>query len=532
LRSTSLRRLAAALVGSVTAEGVYAVAIAVFAYQEGGAQAVAIVAVIRPALAAVASPAAASLGDSFPRERILVLTDLTRALTMAGMAGAAAAHLEWVVYGLAGLLAVVTTAFWPAQAALLPSLTLEPAQLAAANVVTSTIEGLGAFGGPALCAVLLVFAGPPILFAASAAGFLWSAIVLTAVRAHAWQPEEEAHASSVLGGFRAIASDRAARVVVSLFGAQMLVAGALNVLIVIAALRLLHAGKPAVGYLTAAVGVGSLLGVVAAAGLVGARRLATALGVGLLVWGLPLTLIAIWPSRWTALGLLALAGVGYTLVDVAGFTVLQRAVDDSVLARVFGSLESVALIATAAGAGLAAIANSLVGVRGALLAAGTLLPVVTLLTWRRLRAIDATASVPTSLVEVLHRNPIFSPLPPASLDGLAAHLVTEQHPAGTVIFRQGDTGDRFYIVADGCVELAVDGAPAAEAGPGDYFGEIALLRPLPRTATARVLDDAKLYSLDRPSFVGAATGHPAGAEAADAVIGSRLRFRSPSGSLI
>jgi MFS family permease len=528
--NAKLRRLAVALTGSVIAEGIYAVAVAVFAYDAGGARAVAILAIVRPAVAAAVSPFAATLADRYPRERTMVVTDLARAATLAGMAVGAAAGADLVVYALAALLAVIATAFWPAQSALLPSLTHEPAQLAAANVVTGTIEGLGALVGPVICAALLVVAGPRELFLVAAAGFLLSAVVLAGVRVTGWQREESAR-TPVLGGFITIAADRGTRIVVSLFGAQMLVAGALNVLIVIAALRLLNSGESGVGYLSAAIGFGSLIGVVGAAALVGTRRLAAAFGLGLIVWGLPLALIAAWPTRWSALVLLALAGIGFTVVDVAGFTVLQRAVDDRVLGRVFGSLESVALIATAAGAGVASILNGLIGVRGALLAAGALLPAVTIAAWSRLHGIDDTSVVPTDRVEMLHRNPIFAPLPPAAVEALATRLVAEEHPSGTEIFHQGDRGDRFFIVTDGSVEIEIDGIPITEAGPGDYFGEIALMRDVPRTATARALGDVKLYSLDGPSFVTAATGHPASIEAAEAVIGSRLRFRSPSGGL-
>ena len=139
-----------------------------------------------------------------------------------------------------------------------------------------------------------------------------------------------------------------------------------------------------------------------------------------------------------------LAGVGYTIVDVAGFTVLQRAVDDSVLARVFGTLESVALIATAAGAGIASIVNELVGPRAALLAAGLLLPAVTIAAARRLHAIDKESRVPIDRLVLLRRNPIFSPLPPAAIDALANRLAPEEHHAGEEIFRQGDRGDRSW----------------------------------------------------------------------------------------
>jgi MFS family permease len=531
-QSASLRRLALALLGSVAAEGVYAVAVAVFAYESGGAAAVAALAVVRPVLAAACSPLAASLADHFRRERVMVATDLARAATLAGMAAFAAAGLSWGVYVLAALLAVLSTAFWPAQAALLPSLTHDPAQLAAANVVTSTIEGFGAFVGPILCALLLIVAGTPVLFGVATAGFLWSALVIAALRVHSRVELGRRTLPSVLGGFRAILADRSARVVVSLFGAQMIVAGALNLLIVVAALQLLHAGRPGVGYLSAAVGIGGLVGVVGAAALVGTRRLATAFGVGLIVWGLPPALIAAWPSKTLALALLVLAGVGFTIVDVAGFTMLQRAVDDNVLARVFGTLESVALIATAAGAGLASIVNGLVGVRGALLATGLLLPAVTVLVWRRLEAIDRESLVPVDRLVLLHRNPIFAPLPPAAIDALASRLLAESHPAGTEIFRQGDQGDRFYLVSDGIVEIDIDGIPVTDVRAGDYFGEIALMRSVPRTATARALTDTLLFSLDGSAFVSAATGHPASADVAEAVVGARLRFRSPSGGLV
>ena len=111
-----LRGLSIALVGSVTAEGLFAVAIAVFAFDVGGAKAVAGLAIARPALAAVASPIASSLCDRFRRERILVTTDFARAATLCGMAAAAAMGADWVVYVLAAVLAIVATAFWPAQA--------------------------------------------------------------------------------------------------------------------------------------------------------------------------------------------------------------------------------------------------------------------------------------------------------------------------------------------------------------------------------------------------------------------------------
>jgi CRP-like cAMP-binding protein len=117
---------------------------------------------------------------------------------------------------------------------------------------------------------------------------------------------------------------------------------------------------------------------------------------------------------------------------------------------------------------------------------------------------------------------MFAPLPAPTLEALASSLVRVDVPAGQTIFRQGDHGDRFYIVDSGEVEIVIDGEIATVLGPDDYFGEIALLRDIPRTATARARGAAQLYALDRDTFLGAVTGHAASTEAAEGVVVARL----------
>ena len=118
-------------------------------------------------------------------------------------------------------------------------------------------------------------------------------------------------------------------------------AGALNVLIVVVSLELLDLGDSGVGYLNAAIGIGGLAGAALMFALVGgSRRLSPLFAVGMALWGVPMVLLAVWTEPVVAFALLGLLGVGNTLVDVAGVTLLQRAVPDAVLARVFGVLES------------------------------------------------------------------------------------------------------------------------------------------------------------------------------------------------
>jgi CRP-like cAMP-binding protein len=108
------------------------------------------------------------------------------------------------------------------------------------------------------------------------------------------------------------------------------------------------------------------------------------------------------------------------------------------------------------------------------------------------------------------------------VEQLAARLVPVQARAGEEIIRRGDQGDRFYVVGSGEVEVLLDGQPPRREGPGSYFGEIALLRDVPRTATVRAATDVELFALDRDDFLPAVTGHGGSSEAAEAVIGSRL----------
>ena len=531
-RNPNLRRLELAGAGSIVGQWAYSIALAVFAFRSGGAAAVGIVALIRMLPSAFAAPFASMLGDRYRRELVMVLADLSRVVTLGSAAGAVLAGAPaGVVYALAGVTSILTTAFQPAQSALLPSLARTPEELTAANVAASTIDSVGIFAGPALGGVLLATTSTSVVFFTCAGTFLWSALNVARIRPERDRPpattERTGLKREALAGFRAIALEKKLRLLVFLYAAQTLVAGALGVLVVVVALDLLKKGTSSVGVLNAALGVGALAGTLVALALVGRRRLAADFGLGIVLWGVPLIAIGIWPSTALALAMLAVLGLGNTLVDVAGLTLLQRAVPQEVLARVFGVLESLLLSTNGFGAILAPLLISGLGIRGALIATGAFLPVLAALYWRRLTEIDASARLPGIELELLRSVPIFGPLPEPTLERLSWQLVRVAVPAATAVIRQGDRGDRFYVIAEGELDVVSDGRTVAVLGPGDYFGEIALLRDVPRTATVTARTPCVLYALEREDFLGAVTGHGPSARAADAVIGARLGAAAP-----
>lgn len=527
-RNDGLRRIELAWAASIIGTWAYGIAVIVYAYDQGGPTAVGVVGMARWLAAAAASPFAAILGDRYDRRWVMASSDLVRAVLIGSAALAVFAHAPAiVVYLLSGLVSVASTAFRPASAALIPSLARTPEELTAANVVASTIESVGIFAGPAIGGLLLAAAGTGVVFVVTGAAMLWSAVLIAAIRATVEVKKRvEGEVASVvdelLAGFRTIAKERRMRLLVGLFSAQTFVDGMLSVLIVVIALKLLDTGRAGVGFLNSAIGIGGLLGALAAAALVGRRRQAADFGIGIFIWGVPIALVAVWPNQVFVLVLLAVVGIGNTIVDVSGMTLLQRSAPDEVLARVFGVLESVLLLTAGLGALVAPLLLNWLGTRGALIVAGSLLPVVVIPAWPRLNAIDRAAEIPVDRLELLRGNPIFAPLPGSTLEQLAHALEEVRAPAGEEIVRQGEPGDRFYLIKDGTLDVDVDGRLVQSLEPGESFGEIALLRDVPRTATVKARTDVVLYALDRRHFLAAVTGFGPSLSAAEGVIGMRL----------
>jgi MFS family permease len=524
-----IRRVELAFVGFNAAEMATWIAILVFAFEAGGAAAAGAIGVIQLIPATIFAPVASLLGDRYRRERVLLAGYLIQALTMGATAVALLAGAPVpVIYALAAAAATSVTLTRPAQGSLLPSLARNPEELTAANAAAGWIESLSRFGGPAAAGVLLALSGPGAVFAAMAGLLLVSALLTTRIGVSTAPPARTGEGSGLgdlLGGFRALVRERQPRLVVLLMGACFVVEGALDVLLVVLAFQMLDIGSGGVGFLNAALGVGGVAGAALTTLLVARRRLTPPFVGGATSWGVALAAVGFFPSRLLAPVFVGVAGAGRPLIDVAGRTLLQRVVPDRVLSRVFGVLEGLYMAGLALGLIITPILFALLGQRATFVVAGAFLPVVFLLAWRRLAGIDASVTVPEARLALLRSLPIFAPLPAPSLERVASRLIPTQVPSGTEVVRQGDQGDRFYVIERGEVTVSKNGREVATLEDGDFFGEIALLREIPRTATVTARTDTQLYALERDDFLEAVTGHPQSAEAADAVTRARLADR-------
>ena len=244
--------------------------------------------------------------------------------------------------------------------------------------------------------------------------------------------------------------------------------------------------------------------------------------MGIAVWALALCLIGLYPAMLNAIVLLGLAGAGRNLMDVAGRTLLQRTVSEDVLTRVFGVLEGLYNGSMGLGAILAPLVIALLTIRGAFIAAGIALAILALASLRPLLRIDAASSVPRAAVQQLRALPLFRPLSGRVIERLAEAAVNLSYQAGAVIITAGEVGDRFYVIAQGEVIVTTDSRELARLGPGESFGEIALLRGVPRVATVTARTDVALLGLSAEPFLRAVTGNPRAHRAAEAVVAERL----------
>lgn len=286
-------------------------------------------------------------------------------------------------------------------------------------------------------------------------------------------------------------------------------------------------GESGTGTLTAALGAGAVIGSAAASVVVGTWRLGAWFAIGVALWGLPFALIGVFPQQATALCMLALVGVGNALIDAAGFTLIGRLSPDAAMARVFTVLESLGAIAIGAGSMLASGLVEWFGIEPALVIIGLICPVLAVASWWRLRTLDRSVTAVDDKIGLLQGVPMLDPLPLPAVEHLARGLQPVTVAEGDTVFAEGDAGDLYYVIQSGEAEVWGAGRPIASLGPGEGFGEIALLRSTPRTATVVARTPLTMQSLAADRFTAAVLGYVPSAQAASSSVEGHLRRYSP-----
>jgi len=533
-RNRKLRRVQLALVGSMVGDWAYATAVIVWAYGVGGAQAVGIWAAARLLLMAAIAPFASSLADRFPRKKVMIGADLSRGLIVVAAALCLYADTgAWIIFVLATSVSSLGSVFRPAQMAWLPALVERPEELTASNGASSTIESVSFFVGPAIGAGLVALTDVQTVFLFNAATFAWSALLVlgihapnrsaaaTAAAAAAADEPSEGALREMAAGFRTILHDRDLLVIAYVVAAQTIIAGAEGVFGVLFAVEILGTGAQGVGWINSVFGIGAILGGFFAISRASRNKLAWDMTAGTFFWSAPLLLIVFWPNPVVVFATIAVMGFANPLVDVNFATLVQRIAPDRVLGRVFGAMEGVLIGTMALGAAVFPFLVKWIELKGALtvIAVAVAAPLVLLIP--RLRAMDRRVSAPAGL-PLLQAIPMFAPLGPSTLDGLARKMIRVEVGAGDVVILEGEASDRFYVIESGSVSATHDGVLLRHENAGEFFGEIGLLRDVPRTATITADADTVLLALEREDFLAAVTGQAESMTAAESVVARRL----------
>lgn len=539
LRNRSIRRIEIAWTAGTAADWALLVVLLVVAYDAGGALAAGILGAVRVVPGIVAAPFATTLVERYRGDRVLTVINLVRSAGAVATALVVAADLPVeLTYALAAVVAGAGSLVRPIQTALLPAFARTPGELVAANVASSTGEGLGTFAGPLLAGVLVAATGSATASLLVAAAFAGAAAAVIGIRFEQAADARGGVGADTVARFRLADAPRVLRrypgpaVLIGDFIAQIFVRGLLITLIVVASIELLEMGDTGVGLLNAALGLGGFVGALAALGLGGGKRLGTVCALALACWGLPLVLIGAWPYPAVALAALFATGVSNAVLDISGFTLVQRGVRNEDRMLIFGVLEGLLGIGLLLGSLLAPALIALAGVRGAFVVAGAILPLLAALSWRSIVRSARRSALAETHIALLRRNPLFAPLPLTALDRLAERLVPMSFEPGEVVMRKGDPGDHYLLIDQGEVEVSDGGHILRTCGSGDGVGEIALLHRVPRTATVTACSPVRAYAVDAETFLAAVAG-PSAAAMAAAVAAARLeasqRLEQPVG---
>lgn len=516
--NVALVRLVAVHAAAVIAEWAAVIGTLVLVFDREGTAVTGLASIALLAGSLAVAPVAGALIDRLRPQRTRTLGLAVQALGYGVAAAAAAFDLPTVVAVLAAMLALgAVTTLRPSGAVLIPAHAHSSDELVRANLWVWYAEGGSVLGGPLLAAALLGAGGPAAVLwgcaGAAALGVSLSLVDLAhdpPVRAGGADGADGAALRSAMRAFRGqpgLAS------VLAAIWAQYVMIGALDYVLVVLARDRLDLGPAGPGVLSAAFGLGAVAAIFAP-GLVRGTRMAPVLAGALTVVAVALVTLGLAVSYALALVVLPVLGACRSLLDGASRMLLQRSAGPDTLRSVFTLREVFASCGLIAGSLLALVVLELADVDAAFVAVGLVPALVVALGARGLRRADAGADIPVVEMSTLRRVPMFAPLPPPLLEGVARAASTVAVDAGDVVIRQGDHGDCFYVVVDGEFEVSMSGRSMRRAGRLDHFGEVALLADIPRTATITATTPGTLLAIERHDFLDAVTGHGAARDVA------------------
>lgn len=503
----------------------YLVVTIVAAYQSGGAIAAGLLGVVRYLPPTLVAPFAGVPATRWRPDRVLLAVNLgrTAAIALTFIVLLAGGNLL-LLFVLAGIEAGFGGLTRPLHMSVLPWLARTPGELVASNIASSAAEGLGTLIGPAAAGLLLATSGPIGALAVTAvlmAGAVAAIALLdvSMIRTSATAPNLWA---GVTAGIRTVRRTPAVRLILVDVWLQTLVRGMLTVLLVVAAIEQLGVGEPGVGALNAAIGAGGFLGALVALSLTSRTLFSSTFALALAMWGLPIAVVGIVTDPIVAIGLLAVVGLSNAILDVTAFTLLQRSSPNEGRVGLMGLLDSGAAASAAIGGVAASVLVDRLGIAASLVVTGAILPLAAVITLPALRRAEAQAASHEVQARLLRSDPILGLLSLSVAEELAAVLEPVTYDDGEALIREGESGEQYLIVTTGEVEVTQGGEPLRRLGPGSGFGEISLLRDVPRTATVRAVGPVTAYALGRAPFLAAVTGHSSVRTVADQIVGARI----------
>ncbi len=504
-RNRPLGRLLAAYLLNVLTEYGQWMAVLVFAYERGGATLAGTAALAQLVPAIVLSPLITAHGAGrIGVVRLLVVAYMTQTVALACVAVTILLRSPTVlVFASAALMSVALSVSRSMHTVLMPLVVRRPDELTAANAATSWADALGAVTGPLLAGVFIGIGGTGVACAVLA-GVSAPMAALAAIGGVKTEVDTESSEPGGIGNLiaaaRAVGSNPTLRALMAFPAGAAVIEGAADLLVVILAVSVLKTGAGSAGYFAAVVGLGGIAGAGAALLLIG-RKLALPLALAAVLGSAALAALAFVSTVGLAVLLLVIVGASRTVQAVSAQTLLQRSTSLDLIACVFALIEELRDCGLAVSALAVPILVRLGGPEAAFIGLAVPAPFVVLVTARRLLASDRLASNRIVETGLLRNVDIFAGLPQASLELLASQAEYEAAPCGREIIRQGDIGDRYYVVADGAVDVSQNGVVIRHQTQSQGFGEIALLNDSPRTASVTASEDTSLLSIDREAFL-------------------------------